>query len=415
LLIQGQTIKLRTTVDQLNVIIEKYSLTPENVVELTGSQFLLPGFIDTHIHAPQFPNIGIGLDLPLLEWLQKYTFPMEAKFEDSEFARKVYTKCVRTTLGYGTTTACYFGSIHREASEVLVQICNQLGQRAFVGKVCMDRNSPDFYVEQTDESLEETVKFVDQVEKTGGHLVKPIITPRFAPSCTRKLMKSLGELAISRQVHVQTHISEHPNEVDWVLSLEPDCKSYTQVYEKCDLLGPRTILAHGIYLDEEEMETLRTTGSGVSHCPNSNIHLQSGFCQVRNLIEAGVKVGLGTDCSGGYSPSMLNAMRYTVVNDNVNSITNKSSKPISCLNFADALHLATRGGAELLDMADRLGSLDEGKLADLVLADMTGQNDTDLFGFETPEDMVQKFVMLADDRNIVEVIVAGKTVKGHRK
>jgi len=280
------------------------------VVRLAPSQFLLPGLIDTHIHASQFPNAGLALDLTLLDWLERYTFPTEAGLACPEKARQVYSRCVQSTLSSGTTTACYFATIHTRSTQVLAEVCREAGQRALVGKVCMDRNCPDIYGEgSTGESLAEAMASVRAIRGLGSPLLTPIVTPRFVPTCSRELLTGLGELARREGLPVQTHLSENEREVAWVRALEPDCESYTQVYEKSGLLGPRTVLAHCVHLSDDEVEVIRSTGSGVSHCPNSNFSLKSGVCNVQRLRRAGVKVGLGTDCSGGFSPSVLDAMR----------------------------------------------------------------------------------------------------------
>jgi len=380
------------------------------VVRLAPSQFLLPGLIDTHIHASQFPNAGLALDLTLLDWLERYTFPTEAGLACPEKARQVYSRCVQSTLSSGTTTACYFATIHTRSTQVLAEVCREAGQRALVGKVCMDRNCPDIYGEgSTGESLAEAMASVRAIRGLGSPLLTPIVTPRFVPTCSRELLTGLGELARREGLPVQTHLSENEREVAWVRALEPDCESYTQVYEKSGLLGPRTVLAHCVHLSDDEVEVIRSTGSGVSHCPNSNFSLKSGVCNVQRLRRAGVKVGLGTDCSGGFSPSVLDAMRQAVTASNILYCNKEEEAP---LVFSDALYLATRGGAGLLGREGELGVLEAGALADLLLVDMDGQQNTRLFGHETPEDMVHKLVFLGDDRNILEVFVAGNRVKG---
>jgi len=411
LVIQGHTILERAQETELDSILSRHQVPLENVMTLSPTQFLLPGFIDTHIHAPQLPNAGLGLDLPLLEWLEKYTFPTEAKFSQPRFASQVYERCVQSTIDNGTTTAVYFATIHRESSEILASTCKRHGQRAAVGKVCMDRNSPHYYIEETNESFEETKLFVDQVDRLGGDLVRPILTPRFVPSCSRLLMQNLGALCAERNLHVQTHISENKKEIEWVRNLELDCSSYTQVYEKCGLLSKKTILAHGVYLDAQELEIIKEAGAGISHCPNSNFSLKSGICDVRRLKDAGVKVGLGTDCSGGYSTSMQDAMRNAVLASNTVKIIS-DDETYQELNYVDVLHLATRGGASLLDMQDTLGALDPGKNADILVVDLAAQASTVPFGEESVTDLLHKFIFLGDDRNIVKVVVAGRVLKG---
>ena len=197
---------------------------------------------------------------------------------------------MQSTLSSGTTTACYFATIHTEASLDLADICRDLGQRAFIGKVCMDRNSPETYSEETRQSVEATRTFVTSLLELDSELVRPIITPRFVPSCSRELMGELASLASSLQLPVQTHLAENLPEIAWVRSLEPDCQTYTEVYQRSGLLGPRTILAHCCHLSQAEVEMIREEGAGVSHCPNSNFSLKSGVCDVRRLQKAGVKV-----------------------------------------------------------------------------------------------------------------------------
>jgi len=317
---------------------------------------------------------------------------------------------VRTTLGSGTTTAVYFATIHKQSTEILAQVCVNEGQRALIGKVCMDRNSPDNYCETTESALTESRDIAETILQMKSTLVKPVITPRFVPTCSRELMTGLGNLAAKHNLHIQTHLGENLRECDWVKQLEPDCSSYTQVYQKSNLLGSKTILAHCCHLDDAELEIIKSFGSGVAHCPNSNFSLKSGICDVRRLKSAGVKIGLGTDCSGGYSPSMLNAMRHAVMASNTLTFGQAESahQPIQ---FSDALFLATRGGAALLDMEQDMGALEVGKLADVLLVDMKGHAATSPFGHETATDLVHKFVFLADDRNIAQVWVDGKKVK----
>jgi len=409
LVVEGGNIVAREHVDLLDELILKYKVDRDRVHFLKENEFLLPGFIDTHIHASQFPNLGIALDLPLLEWLERYTFPTESRLGSPSYASLVYHRAVRCTLDHGTTTAVYFATIHQDSSMVLARVVQELGQRALVGKVCMDRNSPDFYCEETSHSLTSTKEFVDSVLSLSNPLVQPIVTPRFVPSCSRELMKGLGDLAREKDLHVTSHIGESRPEVRWVKELEPDCQNYAEVYSKCGLLHSKTILAHGVYLTDEELSLMSESGAGVSHCGNSNNSLRSGVADVRRMVAKGVKVGLGTDCSGGYSPSILNSMRSAVTASNLLSI-HHAEPPASNilpiqhaedeavkyepLNYSDVLYLATRGGAQLIDMKEQLGALEIGMQFDCLLVDMEGNESTRPFGHETKKDLIQKFVFL---------------------
>uniref|UniRef100_A0A9L0ILZ5 Guanine deaminase n=1 Tax=Equus asinus TaxID=9793 RepID=A0A9L0ILZ5_EQUAS len=232
----------------------------------------MPGLVDTHIHASQYSFAGTNVDLPLLEWLTKYTFPTENRFRNIDFAEEVYTRVVRRTLKNGTTTACYFATIHTDSSLLLAEITDKFGQRAFVGKVCMDLNDavPE-YKETTEESIKETERFVSEMLQRKYSRVKPIVTPRFSLSCSETLMGELGNIAKTHDLHIQSHISENPDEVKAVKNLYPSYKNYTDVYDKNNLLTSKTVMAHGCYLSAEELDVFRERGASIAHCPNSNL------------------------------------------------------------------------------------------------------------------------------------------------
>ncbi|CAH2002407.1 unnamed protein product [Acanthoscelides obtectus] len=311
------------------------------VTVLSDRQLLIPGFVDTHIHAPQYPNCGLGYDKPLLEWLQAYTYKLERKYRDLEYSRKVFNAVVRRTLNHGTTTACYFASLFQDASLILVDAVLKYGQRAFIGKINMTTLAPDDYVETPEETIKLTRKFIESVRSKDCELVEPIVTPRFALSLEMDSMIELGQLVKEYNVNVQTHISENTDEVKQVNSKYG--LPYANVYDKAGLLTPKTVLAHGIYLTDEELSLLSQRGSSVSHCPDSNTCLKSGMCDVRRLFSFGIKVGLGTDVSGGASPSIVSAMRSALATSINLSFGQKNYKP---LNYLDVFYLATLGGAE---------------------------------------------------------------------
>ena len=267
----------------------------ESVIELEDkNEFLLPGFIDSHIHAAQYPNAGLGLDLPLLEWLNKYTFPMERRFgEDLQFAKKAYEAVVKSTLNHGTTTASYFATIDVDASIILAEAAEEKGQRAFIGKVNMDRNGFERYEETTSDSLASTKSFVAAILNKKSELVEPIITPRFLPTCTKHLLEELGTLAKEKDVRIQTHLSECRPEVKWVSELEPWAKDYTDVYAQTGILTNKTILAHGVYLSDSELKVISDFKSGISHCPNSNNSIRSGNMDVVRYHETMPNLQIG--------------------------------------------------------------------------------------------------------------------------
>ena len=379
--------------------------------ETTKTQIIIPGLIDTHIHAPQYVFAGCGLDLPLLEWLKKYTFPAETKFQDVEHAKKVYEAVVSNTLSHGTTTASYYATIWTESSLLLADICRKQGQRAFVGKVSMDRNSPPTYVEETSKSIESASNFVNSF-KNLDDIVQPIITPRFVPTCTGELMKGLSEIQNKRpSTLIQSHVSENIGEIEWVKSLHPDLPNYCGVYKEFGLLGPNTILAHGVHLTDDEIKMLNETGASIAHCPSSNFQLFSGVCDIRKLQKNGVKVGLGTDVAGGPSPSMIDAMRNALIcSRSLLFMKRDKNEEYIPLTVPDVLALATESGAKALNIDNKVGNFLIGKEFDAIIADLN-IGACHCFGEESILDLLDKFVHRGDDRNVIHVFVQGNIVK----
>ncbi|EFA06106.1 guanine deaminase [Tribolium castaneum] len=386
---------------------KQLNFTRLETITLKKKQILLPGFIDTHIHAPQYPNAGLGYDKPLLEWLDSYTYKLEKKYKDLELSKKVYDAVVRKTLDYGTTTACYFASLYDDSSLILANSVTKFGQRAFVGKVNMTKLAPSDYVETAQESIDNTLKFIRNVRAINNPLVQPIITPRFALSVDMDVMKKLSLIAKEYNLNIQTHISENKDEVKMVHETYNDL--YASVYHTANLLTPRTVLAHGIHLSEDEMKLLHKTGTSISHCPESNVYLSSGICDVRKLWEHGINVALGTDVSGGASPSIINAMRSAIsASTNLSFTKSKYTK----LTYVDVFYMATLGGAKALALDNEIGNFEVGKSFDAVIVDLDIEHSSaDLLSECTPQELLQKLVFLGDDRNVVKVFVNGKIVK----
>jgi guanine deaminase len=251
---------------------------------------IIPGLIDLHLHAPQFPNIGLGLDKELLPWLQTYTFPEESKYSDLEYAKKVYSKLIKELWKYGTTRCCVFATIHKDSSKLLLDLFNTSGLGAYVGKVNMDYNSPDTLIEDTDKSIEDTEDIIKEY-KSKYPLVNSIITPRFVPTCSDKLLNALGDLAKKYNTPVQSHLSENRDEIKMVSDRYQNQPNYASVYNSYNLLGDtKTIIAHCIHLTKEEIDLLRDKEVYVAHCPTSNANLSSGIAPIRKLIKNNIKV-----------------------------------------------------------------------------------------------------------------------------
>jgi guanine deaminase len=398
--------------------------TDAQIVEINGSGFFFPGFIDTHVHAPQHPNTGLFGKTTLLDWLQKYTFPMESSFKNVPLAHRVYQNFVSRTLSHGTTTAAYFATIHVPATNALADICLKRGQRALVGRVCMNSDlSPEYYRDESVESSyadsKASIDYIRSIDPK-GEIVKPIITPRFAPSCTTDCLSAMGRLAKETDAHVQTHISENKGEIELVNELFPESKSYTDVYETHGLLTDKTILAHAVHLSDEERKLILERKSKISHCPASNTAITSGCAPIRSLLDEGHTIGLGTDVSGGNSPSILENVRQAIwVSRHLCIQTSSDSVKLST---EEALYLATRGGAAVVGMEEKVGGFEVGKewdaqMISLGVVSEEGCQDgafeegpVDVFGWESWSDKVEKWVYSGDDRNTVAVWVKGRLV-----
>lgn len=388
-------------------------ISSEKAINLIKGQFLCPGFIDTHHHAPQTSNLGLGLDRELLQWLEKYTFPREKSYgiRDDESIKQEFSEMAKRLLRSGTTTCVYFGSLQVEANKLLVNAIEENGQRAFIGKVCMDQNSPNDYIESTEESIKGTEEFIKFIKSKNSNLINPVVTPRFAPTCSMNSMKELGKISREHCCHIQTHVSENLSEVAWVRELFPENSSYSQVYDSANLLTSKTILAHAIYLEEEEKNLIKERQCSVSHCPNSNFALSSGCLNVRDLLDRGIKVSLGTDVSGGYSTSILDACRQAIIASKVFHFQDREKyKP---LTVEEVFGLATLNGAISLNLQNDLGNFLPGKLFDALIVDVyanpqipRGPDSVDYAEFL--HNLLEKFIFCGDDRCVTSVFVQGK-------
>ncbi len=384
-----------------------YGALPEEYAGLEvkdyGEKLIIPGFVDIHLHGPQFPNLGLGLDKELMPWLDTYTFPEESKYGNMDYAKKVYTTLVKELWKNGTTRSCIFASIHLESTKLLMEILNKSGLGAYVGKVNMDRNCPDFLCEDTEKSLEETEEFLKEYGNKYER-VKPIITPRFVPTCTGELLKGLGQLAAKYNVPVQSHLSENKGEIEFVRELHPEADNYASVYYETGLLGQQpTIMAHCVLLEEEEIELLSKNKVFIAHSPNSNSNLASGIAPIRKLLKAGIPIGLASDISGGHSLSMCNIMVEGAQVSNLKWI--ESGKIEAPLTTPELLYLATKGSGSFFG---KVGSFEKGYEFDALIID-----DSDISGLKeiSIEERLQKFIYTGNSKNIVVRYVGGDVVE----
>jgi guanine deaminase len=390
------------------------------LVTFGEGQYLLPGLIDLHVHAPQWPQLGLALDLPLEEWLQTYTFPLEARYADLGYAEATYASLVEGLLANGTTTALYFATIHLPATQKLADICLERSQRALIGRVAMDDPSqcPAYYRDASAEIAEaETRAFIAYVQSMPGNqtgLIKPVITPRFIPSCSDELLRRLGALAQETGCHVQTHCSESDWEHQFVLNR---CGiTDTAALERFGLLSRRTILAHGNFVGDDDVALIAKYGAGIAHCPLSNVYFSDAVFPLRRILRKGVHVGLGSDIAGGGSPSILDNARYAVMasrmlESGVDPALPRLERRVadSSIDALTAFWLATAGGGIALELG--VGVFREGFQFDAMLIDAGVPNSNlRLDRADTPEQILQKIIYQAGRANIRDVWVANRRV-----
>ncbi|WP_346897595.1 guanine deaminase [uncultured Roseibium sp.] len=389
------------------------------LLELPAGTFLLPGFVDLHIHAPQYPQLGNALDVPLEVWLQKYTFPIEARYADTAFARHAYSLLVGDLVACGTTTAVYYGTIHDEANRQLADICIEAGQRALIGKVAMDdpESCPDYY---RDESVEAAVAgtacLIEHIRShpdNGENRVLPVVTPRFIPSCTDDLLTELGALAQAHDCHVQTHCSESDWEHGYVLARHG--VSDTESLDRFGLLRKGSVLGHANFISAADMERIKVREAAVAHCPLSNAYFAGAVFPLKAALEKGLHVGLGTDISGGPAGTMFESARAAIMasrmlesgTDPDLAPEERSTRSDTRIDFRTAFHLATAGGGAALGLP--VGRFEPGCHFDAVLIDPAAP----LGGLRLwPElhagdEILQKIVYTASRPNITNVWIGG--------
>ncbi|TEB39673.1 guanine deaminase [Coprinellus micaceus] len=372
----------------LESTLAKYGCNNEELIELKEGEFLLPGFVDTHT---------------LLDWLANVTFPMEAKFKD-------------TFINAGTTTACYYATLHVEASKALADTVLDYGQRGFIGKCNMNHDCPSYYTEDSPE---------DSISNTRAILSYIRSLPAFMAKADPGLL-------------IQTHISENPSEVAYTNELFPEAGSYAGIYDQFGLLREGTILAHAVHLTPGEVDLIQERGAGISHCPTSNFNLRSGIAPVGKFLDKGIKVGLGTDVSGGFSTSILGEIQHASMASKVlqftadvagstNGVVKREGKfENKQLPIPTLLYLATLGGASLCKLEKHIGSFAPGKSFDALIVSPSGKRiglwgsgekvepEESVEGVQRKdlEEWLERFLFCGDDRNIDRVYVQGRWIGG---
>ena len=329
-----------------------------------GDALILQSFADMHLHGPQYEFMGTGMDRPLLQWLEAYAFPTEARYADPAYAREKYRILARDLIQNGTTQFCMFSSLHTDSTLILMEELEKAGVIGYVGKVNMDRNAPPYLCETTDESKKETLRWLDECKRFT--LVKPILTPRFAPSCTDELLTFLGKLKAERNLPVQSHLSENLGEIALVGQLFPDCPQYWEVYDKYGLFDSKTLMAHCVHSDARERAAIAMRGVHPVHCASSNNSLMSGISPVADMLREEQQVCLGSDVSGGTTLSMLHTMANSIsASKDRGSLQQDASQALS---IEQAYYMATSAGKSFLGLKP---GFSEGELLHAVVLDDT--------------------------------------------
>jgi len=367
----------------------------------TGGALIIPGFCDLHVHAPQYPQIGMGMDEELLGWLNNYTFDTESAFADTAYAEGIYRAFVDDLAACGTTRSLIFATIHEESDKVLVDLLAEMGLGAYVGKVNMDSNSSEALTEDTAQSLVDTEDFIQYVLGLNNPLIQPVITPRFVPSCSAELMQGLGELAAKYEVRVQSHLNENTDEIAWVKELFPEYDYYYQVYEAFGLFGQETTaMAHCIHLTDDEVEALAESGVYAVHCPLSNLNLSSGLMRLRRMMNEGVTLALGSDVGGGNTLFMPQVIASAI---QVSKMVSMEYPEEEKLSLSEAFWLATKSGGSFFG---KVGSFEEGYEADVLVI-----GTPEYIAEKSVEERLEWFIYDGDKEDIEQVYVAGRLVR----
>lgn len=376
-------------------------------------KLIFPGMCDMHIHAPQYAFRGLGMNLEGKDWgtwFMRYAFPDESRYQDEAYATIAYQRFADDWMKTTTTRACVYGTLHRRATEILMEILERKGFCAYVGKVNMDRNSTPGLEETTEESIRETVAWLSETKAKFPHVL-PIITPRYIPTCSDYLLSELGHMARNHRIPVQSHLSEGLDEIQWVHELRLDLSCYAEGYDKAGMLGEDipSIMAHCVYPTDDEFDIMRSKKNlWIAHCPQSNISSSGGIAPVKKYLQAGLHVGLGTDMAGNCSLSMLRAITDTVhVSKARWAFLERKEDPSAernIITLPNAFYLATKGGGSFWG---NVGSFEKAYEFDAVILDDTRLKD---YVQRSDRERLERLILMADDRDICAKFIAGRKV-----
>ncbi len=378
-----------------------------------GNRLLIPAMNDLHVHASQYRNQGIAMDLELLPWLQNYTFPEEMRYADPMYAERMYRRFVRDLWRFGTMRSCVFATIHTDSTRLLMHLFQEAGMGALVGKVAMNRNCPEGLTESVEEMVEGYEALMMEGREVGDcksapaddalpQLVRPIVTPRFVPSCTSEMLHACGELAAKYQLPVQSHLSENKDEIAWVQTLEKGSTCYGDAYDRYGLFGQTpTVMAHCVWTEGEELELMKRRDVMVAHCPTSNFNVSSGMAPIRRFLDEGLRVGLGSDISGGHDLSIFRMMVYAI---QVSKMHYQQNHDRPFLTLSEAFWLATKSGGSFFG---RVGSFEPGYEFDALVIDDSDLNHDNYSLLQR----LERYIYLGDDRQIEHRFCRGKELQ----
>ena len=364
-----------------------------------GDALIMPGFVDAHAHYPQTAIIA-SWGSRLKEWLERYAFPEEMKFDDPEYADAVAYRYLKLLLKHGTTAVCSYCTVHSTSADALFRNAKSMNLRLIAGKTCMDRNAPEGLLDSANASYDRSKSLLERWHGKGR--LRYAITPRFAPTSTPEQMEILGALWREHpDCLMQTHLSEQPEEVAWVRELFPRARDYLDVYESFGLLGPNALYGHAIHLQTREISRIKEVGAALAHCPTSNTFIGSGLFDLDGLARGRIRIGLATDTGGGSSFSMLRTMAAAY---EIGQLKGVAAHP------CQLIWLATKGSADALGVSDCIGNLEPGLEADLVVLDLRS-TEAVAQRVDQAEDfweMLFPTIMMGDDRAVRSVWVCGE-------
>jgi len=374
------------------------------VLDYSG-RMITPGMIDLHLHASQYRYTGTAMDVALIDWLSNYAYPEEARFAAADYAERVYGIFTNDLLHSATTRACMFATIHTDATLQLQRQLEKTGLVTYVGKLNINRNSPEYYRESSvAEGMAETERWIAACRKEGFRCALPMITPRFTPSVTDDYMAELGKLAEREQLPMQSHLSENTDEIEWVKALCPDTRFYGESYARYGLFGGNcpTVMAHCIYSGEEELQLMRENGVYIAHCPTSNENVIAGIAPAAKYLREGYLLGLGSDVAGGHTLNLFAVMTAAVQMSKLYwKCISDEQRP---LNMPEAFYMATAGGGSFFG---KVGLFEPGYEFDAAV--LNDRADASPIPF-TPEERLERYAYTGDGKAEAKFVCGRKVL-----